>query len=153
MQRLRLSLRETSLAILIGILTLATAAVSTASEAVLHSFQSTNDGVEPHAGLVADRAGNLYGTTFGGGAGNWGMVFQLSPPAVKDGAWTETILHSFSLSLTHGVGPSGGLILDSSGNIYGTTWLGGPSGGGVVFELSPQPSAADVVGPLSYEFT
>jgi uncharacterized repeat protein (TIGR03803 family) len=153
MRRLRLSLREASLATLIGIFMLATVAVSTASEAVLHSFQSTNDGVEPHAGLVADKAGNLYGTTFWGGAGNWGMVFQLSPPAVKGSAWTETILHSFSLSLTDGVGPSGGLILDSSGNIYGTTWLGGPSGGGVVFELSPPASGGEWTETILYDFS
>jgi uncharacterized repeat protein (TIGR03803 family) len=103
------------------------------AETVIYSFQSTNDANTPHAGLVADRAGNLYGTTFfGAGQFGFGTVFKLSPPATLGAPWTESILLNFS----NGQGPWAPLIFDRKGNLYGTTWLGGNCGGGVVFELS-----------------
>ena len=121
---------------------LAMAAAGSASaaptETVLHSFCSLprcSDGSGPFAGLIADRAGNLYGTTFFGGAAGKGVVFKLSPSG------TETVLHFFTgLRFTgrrHGVRPVGGLIADSSGNLYGTTGNGGAGpGNGVVFKLT-----------------
>ncbi len=90
------------------------------------------------AHLVMDRAGNLYGTTFGGGAYRQGNVFKLSPGI--DG-WTYTDLHDFHR--TDGSGPSASVILDADGNIYGTTTEGGNLsacpiiGCGVVFEITP----------------
>ena len=108
---------------------------ASASNFIIYSFQNSNDGVAPRAGLVADRVGNLYGTTFYGGQFGAGTVFQLSPPAVKGGAWTETTLYTFDFRT--GTGPSASLILDSAGNLYGTTWLGGTCGGGAIFELTP----------------
>ena len=65
-------------------------------QTVLHSFAGgTADGTAPDIGVVADKTGNLYGTTqYGGAAGN-GTVFQLSPPSTKGDAWTETVLYSF----------------------------------------------------------
>ena len=109
-----------------------------AADRVIYAFQGGSDGIGPND-LIADRAGNLYGTTFsGGGAAGAGTVYQLSPPAQPGGAWSETILYSFSYSLiNHGIGPLGALAMDSAGNLYGTTWLGGPQGAGVAFELSP----------------
>lgn len=109
-----------------------------AAERVIYAFQGGNDGIGPN-NLIADRAGNLYGTTFnGGGSAGAGTVYELSPPAQQGGAWTETILYSFSYSLlSNGIGPLAGLAMDSGGNLYGTTWLGGPQGSGVAFELSP----------------
>jgi uncharacterized repeat protein (TIGR03803 family) len=111
------------------------------TETVLHSF-TVSDGALPSAGLIADRAGNLYGTTRNGGAGSaptvcggfrCGVVFKLSPGG------TETLLYSFcSLpSCSDGTFPEAGLIADRAGNLYGTTYIGGAAGNGVVFKLSP----------------
>jgi len=109
-----------------------------AVERVIYNFRGGSDGIDSND-LIADRAGNLYGTTFnGGGSAGAGTVYKLSPPAQQDGKWAETILHRFSYTrLGDGIGPLAGLVLDLAGNLYGTTWLGGPQGGGVVFELSP----------------
>jgi uncharacterized repeat protein (TIGR03803 family) len=109
------------------------------SETVLHDFGSATDGSGPTAGLVFDAAGNLYGTTqYGGGSpfcqGGCGIVFQLRPPAVQGGAWTESIVYRFR-EVYRGDNPQAGLVVDSAGNLYGTTFLGG-AGGGTVFELS-----------------
>jgi uncharacterized repeat protein (TIGR03803 family) len=81
------------------------------------------DGEAPSAGVTFDAAGNLYGTTYEGGTGNAGVVYQLSPDGL--GAWTETVLHSFASSGGHGFGPVSALTLDGAGNIYGTTFAGG----------------------------
>ncbi|HEX8799106.1 MAG TPA: choice-of-anchor tandem repeat GloVer-containing protein [Terriglobales bacterium] len=107
------------------------------SETVLHSFQGT-DGANPNGGLIFDRAGNLYGTTYSGGTHNNGTVFKLSPDA--DGEWTETVLHSFQGS-PDGANPDAGLIFDRVGNLYGPTYGGGTpnfGGYGTVFKLSPE---------------
>ena len=85
---------------------------------VLHSFAAGADGAEPEAGVIRDRAGNLYGTTFEGGAAGGGTVFKLAP----DG--TESVLHAFAGS-GDGLNPVGGLAADTSGNLYGTTEYGG----------------------------
>jgi uncharacterized repeat protein (TIGR03803 family) len=111
------------------------------NETVLYSFcfdgyPSCADGAQPFLSyLVIDPAGNLYGTTEYGGANGYGVVFELSP----DGAgWKETVLHSFGVpSGTDGSAPINGLIMDSAGNLYGTTFSGGGCGCGSVFELSP----------------
>lgn len=109
-----------------------------AAERVIYAFRGGSDGIGSNA-LVADGAGNLFGTTFnGGGSSGAGTVYELSPPAQLGGAWTETILYRFSYAaLGNGIGPLAGLVMDASGNLYGTTWLGGPQGAGVAFELSP----------------
>jgi len=105
---------------------------------VLYSFGGSPEApVYPLAGLIMDKNGNLYGTTGGReNAGTGGTVFELSPG--PDGAWTETVIHEFDGA---GVYPQAGLVLDASGNLYGTTFGGGPdgksAGEGVVFELSP----------------
>jgi len=114
------------------------------TESVLYSFCSLSncvDGEVPIAGLIFDQAGNLYGTTWQGGAGGQGAVFELSPNL--DGSWTESVLHSFMGS--DGADPAASLIFDLAGNLYGTTYLGGVSGKryvgqtlGVVFRLTPQ---------------
>ncbi len=102
---------------------------------ILHSFGLGSEGSGPAGGVIFDSSGNLYGTTLHGGVHDRGTVFELSPAG--DGKWTHTILHSFNES-THGWEPSGTLIFDSAGNLYGTTMYGGLNGGrGSVFELSP----------------
>ncbi len=99
---------------------------------VVHSFRGA-DGSEPIAGLIGDSAGNVYGTTYNGGASNAGVVFKLN----KAG---ETVLYEFKGG-ADGFGPQAGLIRDSAGNLYGTTTYGGISsacagdGCGVVFKL------------------
>lgn len=93
------------------------------------------DGANPYNGLLADAAGNLYGTTPYGGANNIGAVYELSPPAAGTTAWTEQVLWSF-------VGPEGQTpvgvpFMDSAGNIYGAAQWGGTSDDGTIYELSP----------------
>ena len=108
---------------------------------VLHSFGAYDgDGINPNASLVLDTAGNLYGTTYAGGANGYGTVFEMSPQT--GGGWFESIVHSFNLVSTDGANPSASLILDASGNLYGTTAYGGSHGdgntgtaGGSVFEI------------------
>jgi uncharacterized repeat protein (TIGR03803 family) len=105
-------------------------------EKILHRFASDEDGLGPSASLIFDAAGNLYGTTSGGGGAHAiGTVFELSPTASGD--WTEKILHAFNEKGTDGLFPVAGLILDASGNLYGTTEGGGTADAGTVFELSP----------------
>lgn len=101
------------------------------TETILYSFQGGDDGLSPEGGLIFDAAGNLYGTTWGGGSSGCGTIFELS---ASGGGWTKTILHNFQCST--GSGPWGNLIADQSGNLYGVTAAGGAHDGGVVFELS-----------------
>lgn len=113
-------------------------------EKVLYTFTGGADGNGPLAGLVRDANGNLFGTTPAGGAtagecsAGCGVVFEISPPAGGQGAWTETILHRFGAASGDGAFPAGGLALDTQGNLFGTTPAGGSDGLGTVFELSPQ---------------
>jgi uncharacterized repeat protein (TIGR03803 family) len=113
-------------------------------EEVIHRFQGGRDGIYPFGGVIVDAAGNLYGaTSYGGGLGcvgllGCGTVFKLRPNA--NGTFTEQVLYRFTGS--EGVGPNAGVILDTAGNLYGTTSSGAGSGcGGIgcgtVFELSP----------------
>jgi uncharacterized repeat protein (TIGR03803 family) len=114
------------------------------TESVLHRFNGyPNDGQNPFAGLISDAAGNLYGTTSGGGSYDRGTVFELTPGS--NGSWTETILYNFTGG-ADGASPSASLIFDSAGNLYSTTEYGGdmncngPSNTtscGTVFELTP----------------
>jgi len=105
------------------------------TEYILHSFQGNDlgneDGANPVAGLVADSAGTLYGTTYKGGDYNKGTAFDLY---LDEGSWQEDVLHSFGLYDT-GAYPTSGLIINSDGNPYGTTSAGGEQDGGDVFDL------------------
>jgi uncharacterized repeat protein (TIGR03803 family) len=106
----------------------------------LYSFcAQTNctDGAEPFAGLIADAAGNLFGTTQAGGANDGGTVFELAKTA-SGYASAATVLYSFcaQTNCTDGATPVAGLIVDGAGNLFGTTQLGGgPNNQGTVFEL------------------
>jgi uncharacterized repeat protein (TIGR03803 family) len=105
------------------------------TETVLHSFSDNGtDGLGPIAGVIFDKAGNLYGTTTSGGLYLNGTVFELTPEA--GGVWTETLLHAFGKG-TDGSDLWGGLIFDAAGNLYGTTLYGGAYNGGTVFEIKP----------------
>ena len=103
------------------------------TETILHSFAGGSDGSIPYSGLVQDAAGNFYGTTIEGGSKNAGTVYELSP---SGSTWTLTVLHNFTGN-PDGKTPYGGVIFDSAGNLYGTTYDGG-SGSGIVYQLSLQ---------------
>jgi len=104
------------------------------SETLLYSFQGGGDASTPNSSLSFDAAGNLYGTA-GGGAGNQGTIFKLTP---SGGHWTESVVHTFTGGADGGQ-PFGGVTIDSSGNLYGTASIGGTYGqtGGVAFEITP----------------
>jgi uncharacterized repeat protein (TIGR03803 family) len=98
------------------------------------------NGSDPgHGPLILDSKGNLYGTTTTGGASGNGTVFELSPTG--NGAWTQTILYDFTGG-SYNSDPVNGLVMDSRGNLYGTTTISseGSIYAGAVFELSPSPS-------------
>ena len=118
------------------------------TESVLYSFCNNGypcpDGEYPASGLIFDELGNLYGTTQLGGANGqvccWGTVFELSPPAMQGGAWTESILYTFGGNTTNdGCYPEDKLTFDAAGNLYGTASQcnGPPYAAGSVFELTP----------------
>ncbi len=98
------------------------------NETVLHRFDGQPDGASPLAGLFLDAAGNMYGTTSLGGTSNLGTVFKL------DSTGKESVLYSFT-GEPDGADPVADLVLDATGNIYGTTSLGGSSNLGTVFKL------------------
>jgi uncharacterized repeat protein (TIGR03803 family) len=105
---------------------------------VIHQFGQTNsDGAYPGA-LISDKAGNVYGTTYDGGAGGYGTVFELSPPAQTGGEWTETILADFAgpAGGPDGSNPIGPLTMNARGDLFGITFEGGTSGYGTVYEIA-----------------
>ena len=95
----------------------------------LSSFNGAN-GANPYAGVTLDSSGNLFGTTSAGGANNFGAVFE-----IPHGTTAITVLGSFTNSVTIGANPRRAVILDSSGNLFGTTVLAGASNNGTVFEI------------------
>lgn len=97
-------------------------------ELVLWSFGAPGDGQMPEGRLVIDSAGNLYGTTLGGGVHNMGAVFKITASGAESIVW--------SFGGWNGEGPSAGLVMDSTGNLYGTTHFGGAHKCGTVFEIT-----------------
>src|SRR6202035_3462577 len=145
------------------------------TETILYSFPTAKEGYLAVGKLVFDSAGNLYGATWFGGSkgttcdslygGQCGTVFELSPPKTKGGKWTEKVLHSFAgvesgRQYGDGASPNGGLVLDSKGAIYGTTYIGGYNcphnsnqGCGTVFELKPPATKGSAwTGNVIYRF-
>ena len=121
-------------AVLLAAFALPAVAGTNWTEKVLQSFNGRN-GSAPYDGVISDTAGNLYGTTDAGGKYGDGTVFKLKPPVGGKKAWTETVL--FSFNGTNGEGPESRLLFDGAGNLYGTTYDGGSSNLGTVFELTP----------------
>jgi uncharacterized repeat protein (TIGR03803 family) len=101
------------------------------TEKVLYSFQGLNDGQNPLGGVILDKAGNIYGGTFDGGANGGGTVYELSPSGA---GWTLSVLYSFVGGYG---GPYNKLTFDSQGNLYGATNGEGANGFGLVFKLTP----------------
>jgi uncharacterized repeat protein (TIGR03803 family) len=114
------------------------------TKSILYNFSGFNG---PEGGLVIDAAGNLYGTTYGGGTNGWGVVFELSN---SGGIWTEKVLYEF-LGGSDGAAPFGGVIFDPAGNLYGTTAEGGSAKLGTVFKLTP--SAGSWTESVLHSFT
>jgi uncharacterized repeat protein (TIGR03803 family) len=108
------------------------------TQTLLYSFAGGSDGASPSGSLIFDASGNLYGTTFEGGSGSDGTVFELAP---SSSGWTETVLHTFTGG-ADGRGPGGNLLLDPTGRIYGAALLGGTvnsscsEGCGTIFRLA-----------------
>lgn len=102
-------------------------------EKLLHQFTGGKDGGGPSGNLIFDQTGNLYGATSGGGAGSYGVVFKLAPN--QRGGWSETVLYAFGDN--PGAYPTGSLIFDATGNLYGTTSGDRVSTFGTVFEITP----------------
>lgn len=127
----RAALAIVSAPLLVNLLLITDAQAST--EKVLYSFGSGNDANTPVSGLTFDPAGNLYGTTVGGGAHSDGTVFELTP--ASGGKWNESVIYSFTGG-SDGMSPLGGVILDAAGSLYGTTSRGA-SGSGTIFTLIP----------------
>jgi len=138
----RLVLLVTACTVFFVFLPAATPLFAADKEKVLHNFGKGTDGVAPYASLVFDTAGNLYGTTSGGGGsfcgydGCCGTIFQLTP--IGSGKWKETELFRFDDDSQIGCNPFAGLILDAKGNLYGTASGGGDSDNGTVFRLTPK---------------
>ena len=106
-------------------------------ETILYSFTGGADGGDPLYGdLCFDQAGNIYGTTAGGGSSNLGVVFKLAP---SGSGWTESVIWNFTGDSDGGV-PTAGVIFDNAGNLYGTTSAYGSHYSGTVYELSPTQS-------------
>jgi len=128
-----LAITATTIALLI-IIASTKGRASAQTESVLYDFCSLSncdDGEIPQAGLVRDASGNFYGTTQAGGAFNQGTAFKLSSNG------TFILLHTFGSTASDGTAPEAPLILDSRGNLYGTTNSGGAHGKGTVFKLTP----------------
>ncbi len=109
------------------------------TESVIWNF-GNGDGTQPFAAPIIDSKGNLYGTTFSGGASGplgSGTVFKLTPPSTARGKWTESVLVDFSL-YSVASRPDAAVIMDTSGNLYGTSTEEGTYGGGTTFQIPPQ---------------
>ncbi len=127
-----------TLVVLSALLLIAARPAQAKTETVLYSFCSQpncSDGASPQSSLTFDGAGNLYGTTNGGGTFGAGTVFELTPNG--SGGWNETVLYSFTGGADGATPAHSDVIFDSVGNLYGTAYSGGANGYGVVFELSP----------------
>jgi len=109
------------------------------TEKIIYAFQDTGgDGRYPEASLVFDSAGNLFGTTTGGGVSYFGTLFELSPQ--RNGTWSEKVIYSFRGP--DGSYPTAALTLDSSGNLYGTTHRGGAHNYGTIFKVTPSGNSS-----------
>jgi uncharacterized repeat protein (TIGR03803 family) len=116
------------------------------TESILHNFQNANDGAVPYAGLIADQSGNFYGAATEGGANGGGTIYELTP---SKGSWKFSVVYSVP-----GWGISGSfrnVVIDASGNLYGTTHCDGNNNAGTVYELTP--SGGTWTYNLLYTFT
>jgi uncharacterized repeat protein (TIGR03803 family) len=126
---------------------------------ILINFENTDlSGQSPEGGLIFDQHGNMYGVTYSGGSSGFGTVFEMSPAG--NGTWTIQYIYNFR-SVPDGQYPIGALVMDSLGNLYGTTSEGGSQlcsdgyndfGCGTVFELSPSGLADEWKETILHNF-
>jgi len=117
------------------------------TESLVYSFGGvTHDPSGPSTGLVMDAAGNLYGATGTGGAVSEGAIYELTP---SGSGWTETNIFNFTGGSAPGE-PSGAIIFDAAGNIYGVSQVGGVNNKGTVYELSPSSSGYVLTNQYSF---
>jgi uncharacterized repeat protein (TIGR03803 family) len=102
-------------------------------------------GIFPYAAPMFDGAGALIGVTSKAGAGNFGAIYKLTPPASSGGPWSGAALYSFTGA--DGATPYSALVADTSGAVYGTTFAGGAGGNGVAFKLTPPGANCTPVSP------
>jgi uncharacterized repeat protein (TIGR03803 family) len=126
--RLRAASAALAFVVVLGLEVVTTQSAQAQTFTVLYNFNYSSSGGNSHAGLVRDASGNLYGTTYVGGANGAGTVFKV------DTSDTLTVLHSFTGG-TDGGYPYAGLVQDTKGNLYGGASLGGSSHQGVVFKV------------------
>ena len=106
---------------------------SQAAESVLHSFTGGNDGFGPGGSVAIDSTGHLYGTTPDGGTNAEGTVYEISRARRT---WHESVIHAFTGGKDGAVGSLGTLLVDSSGDLYGVTEIGGAHSAGTVFKMT-----------------
>ena len=129
----------TSALAVFAVLMLAVAPVLASSESVIYSFANPPDAFRPQCNLVADAAGNMYGTTFSGGTNGLGAIFKVTPTG------TESVVYSFAGG-ADGRHPVAGLVIDKkTGNLYGTTVYGGTANNGTVFMFNPATGVETVL--------
>jgi uncharacterized repeat protein (TIGR03803 family) len=157
---MRHPLRFTKLANSVLFLVCSAAAWAANAPKTLHAFLSAgnnNDGSSLYSSLTLDAAGNLYGTSVGGGTHNAGVVYELSPGS--GGKWRETILYNFTGGSQDGSGSHATPVFDAAGNMYGTTPNGALSskqcgqGCGVVFQLTPPTNGGAWTENILHKFT
>jgi uncharacterized repeat protein (TIGR03803 family) len=105
--------------------------------ALLATFHGAPGPGNPSGPVLRNAQGVLYGTSESGGSSNFGTVYSLAPPAAGQLGWALSVLHEFSYANGDGIQPTGGVVADTAGNLYGTTTGGGANAPGIVYELSP----------------
>jgi uncharacterized repeat protein (TIGR03803 family) len=117
--------------------------ISNGAQTVLYSFDAdAGDAYRPSV-LIRDSSNNLYGTSVYGGAYNQGSIFELSPPTVTGGAWTEAVLYSSKYNSVTGANPGPSLIQDYQGSLWGTMSQGGPNETGTIYRLHPPTTGSN----------
>lgn len=116
-----------------ALLAVGTAHAQAAAETVIHNFGTFPNGANPYGALIRDWAGNLYGTTYQGGAYNLGTVFKLDKSGCR-ALGHETVLYTFTGGADGGGG--GALTLDPAGNLYGNAGSGGVATGGLLYKIT-----------------
>jgi uncharacterized repeat protein (TIGR03803 family) len=116
------------------------------NESVLFQFGTSNGGYPAYGDVVFNQSGNLYGTSPNSGTYYSGVAYEF----IRDADWAESLLLNFQ-AMPDGSAPLNGPIIDSAGNLYGTTSAGGANGYGTVYELSP--SANGLTETTLYNFT
>lgn len=117
-------------------------AAGTNALSTVAAFSGTTTGDSPNGGVVVDAAGNLYGSTYHGGASDVGAIYRIA-------SGTSTVTRLASLATANGTRPLGELIMDAAGNLYGTTSAGGTSGAGTIVRIAAGTNAITVLATFN----